>query len=382
MSLIHASQIGAGVAVRELVESRPTRRAGLGCAWRSALLACALAGCSPLQGPGYLWQSVSGHLELIWRAEPITTVLAKEGVEPALRGRLELVQEARAFASAELGLPDNGSYTRYVALDRPFVIWNVFAAPALSLDLLESCFPVAGCVGYRGYYHEADAQRYAQQLAAQGYDVQVAGIPAYSTLGWFDDPVPSSVLRLPDIEIVRLIFHELAHQLAYVPGDTTFNESFATVVEEVGMERWLRRCADGDGLAARRAAWVAQQERRGQFLALVRATRDRLVAVYRSTASDAEKLAAKRTILADMRTHYGGLREHWRGFAGYDRWFAQPLGNAHIASIGAYTDLVPALRRLLAEERDDLPAFYARVRQLAELPIAERRRILDASPSP
>ena len=341
------------------------------------LVATTLAACSALEGPGYLWQSIDGHLALMWRARPIAEVLEDPTTDDVLRRKLLLVREARAFASSDLGLPDNGSYKRYAAIDRPFVLWNVFAAPPLSVELHRWCFPIAGCVGYRGYYDRDDAERFAAKLAEAGYDTQVAGVPAYSTLGWFDDPMPSSVLRLPDEEIVRLIFHELAHQVVYVAGDTTFNESFATAVQEIGLERWLRHREAIDGDPGPAAAWAAQRRRREDFLDLVRRTRDRLDDIYRSDAPDERKLAAKAEILEEMRAQYRELRRQWGGFRGYDPWFARPLGNAHLASIGAYTDLLPGFRRLLARLGGDLEAFYAEVRRLAELPANARHDALD-----
>lgn len=343
----------------------------------SFCLAClSLAACSALEGPGYLWQSVEGHLDLMWRARPIAELLDDPATDAETRRKLVLVREARDFASAELALPDNGSYTRYAGLDRPFVLWNVFAAPALSVELRRWCFPLAGCVGYRGYYDKADAERFAARLAQEGYDTHVAGVPAYSTLGWFDDPMPSSVLRLSDPEIARLIFHELAHQVVYVPGDTTFNESFATAVEEAGLERWLRHREAIDGDPGPAAAWAAHRHRRQGFLELIRRTRARLAAIYDSDETDARKLAAKTAALEDMRAEYRELRRQWGGFAGYDRWFERPLGNAHLASIGAYTDLLPGFRRLLAEQGGELDAFHDAVRRLAELPADERRAAL------
>lgn len=341
------------------------------------LAGVSIAACSALEGPGYLWQSIDGHLSLMWRARPIAEVLDDPATDDALRRKLLLVREARAFASSELGLPENGSYKRYAALDQPFVLWNVFAAPPLSMELHRWCFPIAGCVGYRGYYDKADAERFAARLADEAYDTQVAGVPAYSTLGWFDDPMPSSVLRLPDAGIARLIFHELAHQVVYVPGDTTFNESFATAVQEVGLERWLRHRQAIDGDPAPAAAWAEHRRRREDFLGLVRRTRDQLAALYRSDRTDEDKLAAKADILERMRAEYRDLRRQWGGFAGYDRWFARPLGNAHLASIGAYTDMLPGFRRLLARLDGDLEAFYVEVKRLAELPASARHEALD-----
>ena len=202
------------------------------------LALASLAACSALEGPGYLWQSIDGHLTLMWRARPIAEVLDAPATDEALRRKLLLVREARVFASSDLGLPDNGSYKRYSAIDRPFVVWNVFAAPPLSVELHQWCFPVAGCVGYRGYYAEADAQAEAGRLRADGLESAVYPVPAYSTLGWLDwaggDPLLSTFIRYPEGELARIVFHELAHQVVYVPGDTEFNESFATAVERLG----------------------------------------------------------------------------------------------------------------------------------------------------
>lgn len=343
-----------------------------------ALLAL-LAGCSSWgDGPGYYWQSVTGHLAVMRGARPIDELLAEPGLDPLLRHKLALVLDARRFASAQLALPANGSYTGYADLGRPFVAWNVFAAPELSLKLKEWCFPVAGCVGYRGYYDPQDAERFAARLRAEGYEAFVRGVPAYSTLGWFDDPVLSSFVRYPDGELARLIFHELAHQLLYVKGDTTFNESFATAVEQAGMERWLaaREAAGAD--PALRAEWQRFAARREQFLALLERHRAALDAVYASDALDGDKRAAKRRAFAALRSDYEVLKRQWNGYAGYDRWFAQPLTNAHLASVATYTGQVPAFRALLAQQGGDLPAFYAAARRLGELPRAERERALAA----
>jgi predicted aminopeptidase len=347
-----------------------SRRRILAAAAVAATLAVAhLGGCATLSdGPKYYWQSMLGHLSMMQRAEPIDQLLADGATDPKLRNRLERVQEIRQFASRELGLPDNDSYTRYADLQRPFVIWNVFAAPELSLKLQQWCFPVAGCVSYRGYYDKDEAERFAARLREQGLDVQVGGVPAYSTLGWFSDPVLSTFIQYTDGELARLIFHELAHQVVYVKGDTTFNESFATAVEEAGVRRWL---AAQDDQALERA-YQAHSERRRDFVALLRRHRLELEGIYSLPIADDEKRHRKQAVFESLQRDYRAMRAAWGGFAGYDRWFAQQLGNAHLAAVGTYTDLLPAFRSLLQQHDGHMPRFFAAARELAVLPRAER----------
>ncbi len=344
------------------------RSAGrLGTAARAAVVAAgvaALGGCaSHSEGPGYYWQSVVGHLDVVRRARPVEALLADPSTDPALRARLERAREIRAFASRELGLPANGSYTSYSDVGRPFVLWNVFATPELSLRLERWCFPVAGCVAYRGYYDRDAAERFAQGLRARGLEAHVGGVPAYSTLGWFDDPLLSTFIQYPEGELARLIFHELAHQLLYVTGDTPFNESFATAVEEAGVERWLAARAD----PALERAYREGAMRRREFVALLRRHKDRLNEVFEGPGDDDAKRAGKRRVLESLQDEYRQLKAAWGGFAGYDRFFAQPPSNPQLAAVGAYNDLLPAFRTLLAQESGDLKRFYARVRELAAL---------------
>ena len=340
-----------------------------------ALAAVLTSGCASREvGPGYYWQAVVGHLDVVRRARPIEQVLADPGVSSGLRERLERAREIRAFASRELGLPDNGSYTAFADLQRPYVVWNVFATPELSLRLERWCFPVAGCVAYRGYYDRQVAERFAARLRAQGLEVHVGGVPAYSTLGWFDDPLLSTFMHYPEGELARLIFHELAHQLLYVPGDTPFNESFATAVEEVGVARWLAARAD-PGVER---AYREHSQRRREFVALLRRGKDRLQALYDSALDDEAKAAGKQRELEALRTEYAALKASWGGFAGYDRFFAQGPSNPQLAAVGAYNDRVPAFRALLVREDGDLPRFYAAARKLAALPRAEREARLAA----
>lgn len=331
-------------------------------------LAALAAGCSQL---GYYMQAAQGQFTLLSDARPIDDWLASPEVGDKLKTRLAKVKEIRAFAAHELSLPDNGSYKTYTDLKRPYVLWNVVAAPQLSLRPLQWCFPIAGCVNYRGYYSKEEAQAYATQLREEHYDVQVAGVPAYSTLGWFNDPVLSSFINYPDGELARLIFHELAHQVVYVAGDSQFNESFATAVEEAGVERWM--VAHGD--ERMRAGYVAYEGRKRDFLALLMKYRDRLEANYARKAADDDKRRAKAEIFQALKDEYQTLKADWGGYAGYDRWFAEPLSNAHLASVATYHDFVPGFRALL-NEQGSFPKFFAAVRDLAHVDKEARRRRL------
>jgi predicted aminopeptidase len=354
--------------------SRPARRARRRLAILAVVLtgALALAACATFETVDYYWQGAAGQLELLTRSEPIPEVIGKS--DKTLAERLSRIREIRAFASRELGLPDNGSYTRYTDLGRPYVTWNVFATPELSLSPRQWCFPIAGCVNYRGYFQEAAAKGESKRLKAGGDDVYIGGVPAYSTLGWFDDPVLSSFVSWPETEVARLIFHELAHQLIYVKSDSAFNESYATTVEEAGLARWL--AARHDSRLTKLAARADHM--RAVFRELVRATRGKLAEIYASNASDEDKRRAKHEIIAAMKTAYEAAKEGEPGLSGYDRWFAQQPNNAAIAAIGLYTDRVPAFRELLRESNDDLRTFYQRVRELAAKPRKERDRALDA----
>lgn len=317
------------------------------------------AGCTQM---GYYAQAVQGQLSLLAGARPIDQWLNDPGVDDTLKQRLARVQAIRDFAARELGLPDNGSYKNYAALERPYVLWNVVAAPALSLQPVQWCFPVAGCVSYRGYYNQAEARAFAQDLRRQGYDVQVSGVPAYSTLGWFNDPVLSTFIHYSEAELARLVFHELAHQVAYAQNDSTFNESFAMAVEEEGVRRWLAQRGDTD----LRTSYAAYAQRRQGFLALLLAHRTRLEAVYAGEGSAVDQQRQKAAVFASLEEDYQMLKQSWGGYAGYDRWFAEPLSNAHLAAVATYQDFVPAFRGLL-QESQDLAAFYAAVRRLAAM---------------
>jgi predicted aminopeptidase len=327
--------------------------------------AAAVGGCSTL---GYYAQSISGHLAMMQSARPIPEVVADPATSDELRKRLLRAQEIRSFASSELGLPDNDSYREYADLHRPYVVWNVFATRELSLELKQWCYPIVGCAGYRGYFDRGAAEREAAVLRADGYEVNVAGVPAYSTLGWLPDPLLNTFIGGSEGQVASMVFHELAHQVVFVGGDTTFNESFATAVEREGVRRWLAASND----PALRRSYTEFASRRQDFVDLLLKYRERLEALYASAEPDEAKRAGKRRLFAELKSEYAALKASWGGFAGYDRYFAQDLTNAHLASVGAYNILVPAFDALLVREGGDFPRFYAEVRRLARLPQAER----------
>jgi predicted aminopeptidase len=325
-------------------------------------LVAGLAGCAV----PYYWQAIDGQLGLIRKREPIEELIATPTIDPTLKATLTRITAMRRFAVEELELPDNDSYTTYVALEQPYVVWNVVATQEFSVDPERWCFPFAGCVAYRGYFDQADAERYAAELAEKGLDTYSGGATAYSTLGYFDDPVLSTMVNGGDQYVASLLFHELAHQKLYVKDDSEFSEAFATVVEEIGTERWLMQNATPADLER----YLARRQRRGEFGALVTAQQARLRAIYAS-ASPAEQLRVeKERAFATMRSEYEALKARWGGSGEYDGWFAQPLNNATLAAVATYTHWLPALR---ARARAvGLATFYVDTAALAELESEER----------
>lgn len=361
------------------MKRRALLMAGLGLVAAAALAAgalCLTTGCSSV---GYYAQAIDGHLSMLRAARPVPELLADDGTDAALKERLALSQRMRDFAVSELKLPDNASYRRYAELKRGAAVWNVVAAPELSLQLKTWCYPILGCAGYRGYFERDAAERQAALLREQQYEVSVYGVPAYSTLGrlpgdWMADPLLSTFIRWPEGELARLIFHELSHQVAYAGDDTEFNESFATAVERIGSARWLATRASPEA----RAEYAAFDARRQEFRAFTMGWRARFEALYRSGASDDDKRSRKAELMTQLRADYEALkRERWAGFAGYDGWFAR-ANNASFGVLAAYNALVPDFERLFERSGGDFERFYAEVKRLAALPKAERRAALSA----
>lgn len=326
-------------------------------------------GCAQLS---YYAQATQGQLGLVASAKPIDQWLADPNVSDQLKQRLTRTQQIRKFAVQELDLPDNGSYTRYAELNRPYVVWNVIATPELSMKPVQWCFPIAGCVDYRGYYRKEDAQRFAQELRGQGYEVRVSGVPAYSTLGWFNDPVLSTFIAYPEAEVARMLFHELAHQVAYAPGDTPFNESFATTVESIGVEQWLDKHGNPDS----RERYRQFRQRKRDFIDLLTQHRQRLEEVFATDISDDEKRNQKALVITSLNQAYHQIRdEKWGGYSGYDQWFTEPITNAHFVLIATYEELVPAFQALHAKS-GSMKKFYANVQAMARQDKARRREQL------
>jgi len=326
------------------------------------LLGWTLTGC-------YYLQAFNGQMEILSKREPISKVIANPSTTDTLRERLEYVAAARDFASRELGLPDNKSYRSYADLERPYVVWNVFATPEFSVKARQWCFPIAGCVVYRGYFSQEAAMNYARRLNRNGYDAAVGGVAAYSTLGHFDDPVLNTMLRWSDAQLAATLFHELAHQVVYVPGDSDFNEGFATIVEEVGLERWL----EARGALRQLEGWQRQRQRNREFIALLLRTRDRLEALYASDLPPEEMRARKQYEFGLMKLEYERMKREWGGYAGYDAWFSRTLNNAHLVSAATYHGCVPGLRRVFESVGEDLEKFYAEMKAI-EGPEGAKRR--------
>lgn len=321
---------------------------------------------------GYYSQLASGQLRLLQAREPIDQVIADPARDPTLRAHLAEARAARTFASAQLHLPDNKSYRLYADIGRPFVVWNVFATPEFSLAPQNHCFPIAGCVAYRGYYSQGAARGEAALQRLRGMDVAIGGVEAYSTLGWFNDPILSSMMHWGDERLATLIFHELAHQRFYVKDDTEFNESFATFVEQQGTRQWRA----SRGLAPDNGKRMRQRE---QFIQLVLDTRQRLEQLYTQPLPAEQMRQRKGEEFQRLRSNYEQLRDtQWAGDKYFDAWVYAPLNNARLLPFGLYSQWVPAFAALFQQEGGDWVAFYAAVEKLGSLPIDERKAALKA----
>lgn len=324
-------------------------------------------GCSTVS---YYSQAVGGHLKLMRAREPIDKLLSSDSTDAELRTKLQTLVDARQYAVDKLSLPQNDSYNTYVETGRRYVTWNVVAAEEFSLRAKTWCFPVAGCVNYKGYFAEEDAKAYAEELKEQNLDVNIGGASAYSTLGWFDDPVLDTMLSGGDIRYVGTLFHELAHQLLYVKDDSNFNEAFASFVEQEGIRIWLTDRDEVDRIER----YNAFLGRSADFSALLKSTREALLAVYNDDTTDEVKRAGKQAALDDMQTNYQALKKSWNDYAGYDGWFSREVNNARLVSVATYRKFIPAFAAMYVDANRELPAFYEKAKALADMP-AEQRRV-------
>ena len=335
---------------------------------RAAVICAALFS---LEGCAFYWQAIGGEFVLLRKRTPIDKLLADPKVDPKTKTELTAVAEIRRFAVTDLLLPDNKSYTTYVALDRPYVVWNVVATEEFSVQPKRWCFPVAGCVSYRGFFDRADADRFEKELVSEGYDTSSGGSSAYSTLGYFADPVLSTMLGGGEIYVASTLFHELAHQKLYVRDDSEFSEAFATAIEEYGTERWLA----ARGSAAALAAYRRQLAHRADFAELISAQQDRLRTLFATDEPVEQKRADKARAFDTMRADYAALKQRWGGSSEYDAWFEQPLNNAALASVATYRRWVPALRARI--DAVGLMQFYADAAELAKLKAPDRAARLE-----
>lgn len=319
---------------------------------------------------GYYSQAAIGQLSIVSSREDIQHLLQQQDLPPELAAKFIKVMEIRQFAEQQL--PFGQHYSTYVDVERDHVVWSVFAAPEFSVDPVNWCYPIAGCVSYRGYFSQQSALRYAEHLQEKGYDVYTGGVDAYSTLGWFEDSVLSTVLTRTDCQLAGLVFHELAHQLVYVPGDTKLNESFATAVEREGVRRWLMSIDEVETVDAATLYYERQQ----QFVDLITVYRHQFEALYQQEISKESMRRKKSQLQQNLREAYEDLKQQWQGYSGYDGWFSLSLNNAQLSTVASYNDLLPFFLNLFAQSSDDFSAFYKEVKKIAALPEEEREQLL------
>ena len=335
--------------------------------WITPLVLSLLLYC-PWADLSYYAQSVNGQAALLLKRRPISSLIAEPQTPAPIKHKLHVILDLRSFAIDKLGLTDNGSYLTFVDLDRRAVAWNVFATPEFSLSPLNWCFPFAGCLSYHGYFSENRAHNAAAGLSQAGNDVFVGGVAAYSTLGWFRDPVYSTMLSWSDTRIGEVILHEMAHQTVYVPGDSAFNEAFATTVATQGVRHWLVQTKQHEKVKD----FDLAKRHEDAFVALVLDTARRLHDLYASRMILAEMRAAKQGIFTDLRQRYRAVRDQWGGYSGYDAWMARDLNNAMLSSIVTYREHTRAFERLFDNVKQDFRKFYQRVKAIAELTPSER----------
>src|ERR1051325_3205911 len=346
-----------------------------------ALIVLAVSGCKTIS---FYSQAIKGQYQIFAHEEPIDQLVAGPNTPDRLKQRLELLRSLRGFAEQDLKLPVDGHYRKYVDVHRPYVVWNVEGAPEFSLEPRSWWYPLLGRLDYRGYFSRDGATRYGSVLQNKGYDVYVGGVEAYSTLGWFKDPILNTFIFDPDPDLAEIIFHELGHQRVFARGDTDFNEAFATTVGQEGARRWLRSKGDTDAYEK----YLAELRRTDQFVHLIMTTRARLAELYGDERTEEGRLKTtrakegvpkeqlreqKRRILAGLQTQYAQLKVEWGGATDYDQWFARQVNNAQLNSVAAYYDLLPGFDRLLAQNGGDLEKFYTAAERLEKEPKKPRQ---------
>ena len=319
-----------------------------------------MQGCSSL---AYYWEKIQGHAEILSKQEPIQEVIDNPQTSDKVRKKLINTQIARAFASEVLQLPDNDSYKNYVDLKKDYVIWTVVATPPYSIKAKEWCFLIVGCLSYKGYFSKQDAEAFAEKLKTENMDVYVSGTKAYSTLGWFDDPLLSTMLYNSEAYRVGIIFHELAHQKMYVEDDTAFNEGFASTVELEGVQAWFSR----DNKKEEYKRYIISKERDDDFKKLLQTTRAELKEAYSLSLDSKAMDESKIKIFNKLQLSYKKLKKQWDGYSGYDKWMSQDLNNAHLALVATYNDYIPAFRNLFKNVNNDYDLFYQQVEKMSEL---------------
>jgi len=330
------------------------------------LMAVFFSGCAELQ---YYGHAISGQLEVMSKRRSISEVIEDPDTKPVVVKKLKSVERMHAFAISDLSLPDSDSFRSYSDVERDYVLWNVFATPELSLAAKQWCYPFFGCLNYRSYFEKAYAESIANELEQEGWDVHIAPSPAYSTRGFFADPIYNPMLRYDDLTLAGILFHELAHEQVYFKNDSELNESFAVAVQNEGVRRWL-------GHEKRPQYYIdykTDQQREEQFISLLLTYRDKLNTVYKSSQYDDEKRSQKKHLLARLRREYFSLKEQWAGYEGYDHWFNKPLNNARLAPIGTYHGYVDTFSTLLQQCDNVLEVFYKEAEKVSEMPEGERR---------
>jgi predicted aminopeptidase len=322
----------------------------------------------------YYSQAVRGHLKLMNSREDIAGLVSSSKTDARLKTQLQRVQSIRQFASQQIGLPDNKSYKSYAATGKKFVTWNVVAADEFSVEPKKWCFPIAGCVSYKGYYKKSHAETLAQNLHQQGLDTTVNGATAYSTIGWFDDPVLDTMLRGSDLRLAGLIFHELAHQQLYIKGDSDFNEAYASFVEQEGVRAWLK----SEGNLNKLNDYANVLKRRAEFSDLLLTARLKLQELYSGKGSKVVMRKKKQLVFSELKESYQHYKLKWNQFAGYDAWFSVEINNARLVSTATYRRLVPAFTALFSEQKENFGLFFTKTKSISLLDKKQREEFFQA----